>query len=285
MGEISVVTDNRFDQILDEVWKEVKDLKRGVLYETIFILDPQNAICICEAFGVQEFDKFNEDIHALDRIKYLSDLLNETPMKQAINLRNTVSSELEPLTRDNSDNLTDKLSNLLGFSNPVDLTIRFAIVGIALILVALYLLNRRKQQNPQNTSTQLLDSSIVKSDAILCLVVPTKRIDREFRNILLYEDQLTQEVTKALIDKSVYFIACENKDLDSCAGGLDLSNQQIDYNLNGDIYIELLIPLGQGIIDNDMKRMLLRNLPANNAIIQKAKLLNTLSNIDRFHTA
>jgi hypothetical protein len=285
LGEISVIADNRFDRILDEVWKEVKDLKRGVLYKTIFILDPQNAIHICESFGIQEFDKFNDDIHALDRIKYLSDLLNETPMKQAINLRSTGSPELETFTRGNSDNLTDKLSNLLGFSNPVDLTIRLAIIGIALILVALYLLNRRKQPNSQNISTQLPDSSIAKSDATLCLVVPTKRIDREFRNILLSEDRLTQEVTKALIDRSVYFIACENKDLDSCAGGLDLSNQPIDYDLNGDIYIELLIPLGGGTIDNDMKRMLLRNLPVNNAIIQKVKLLNTLSNIDRFHTA
>lgn len=285
MGETSVIADNRFDRILDEVWKEVKDLKRGVLYRTIFILDPQNAIHICEAFGVQEFDKFNEDIHTLNRIKYLSDLLNETPMKQAINLRNTGSPELEPFTRGNSDNLTDKLSNLLGFSNPVDLTIRLAIIGIALILIALYLLNRRKQPNSQNISTQLPDSSIVKSDAILCLVVPTKRIDREFRNILLSKDRLTQEVTKALIDKSVYFVACENKDLDSCAGELDLSNQSIDYDLNGDIYIELFIPLGGSIIDNDMKRMLLRNLPVDNAIVRKIKLLNTLSNIDLFHTA
>lgn len=274
-----MIADNRFDLILDEVWKEVKDLKRGVLYKTIFILDPQNAIQICEAFGVQEFDKFSEDIHVLNRIKYLSDLLNETPMKQLVILRSTSSPELEPFTRGNSDNLTDKLSNLLGFSNPVDLTIRFAIIGIALILVALYLLNRRKQPNSQNTSTQLPDFSIAKSDAILCLVVPTKRIDREFWNILFSENRLTQEVTKALIDKSVYFMACDNKDLNSCAGGLDLSNQPIDYDLNGDVYIELLIPLGEGIIDNDMKRMLLRNLPISNAIIQKVKLLNTLSNI------
>ncbi len=65
-----MATDNRFNLILDEVWEEVKYLKRGVLYETIFILDPQNAIHICEIFGIQKFDKFSEDIHALNHIKY-----------------------------------------------------------------------------------------------------------------------------------------------------------------------------------------------------------------------
>lgn len=280
-----MTTNNKFNTILDKVWEEVKDLKEGVLYKTIFTLvEPEQAEYICDTFGIEKSDKFNKDIHVLNQINHLKDLLNKTPMKQAIDLRSTVSQEIEPFTRNNSDYLTDKLSSLLGIYNPIDLTIRLTIIGIALVLVALYLLKFGKQANSQNTSNQVSDSSIPKSDAILCLIVPTKRIDRELRNILVSGKQLTEKATKSLIDGSVYFIACADRDLDTCTGGLDLSNQ-IDYDLNGDVYIELFIALGEAIIGNNMKRILARNLPANNATIQKVRLLNTLSNIDQFHSA
>lgn len=125
-----------------------------------------------------------------------------------------------------------------------------------------------------------------KDDAFLCLIVPTNRIDQSLRQVLFFDNKLTVDNTKLLIDKSAYFITCSYLDLDGYIRDLNLSKEPIDYSLNGDVYIQLFIPRGEDTINNDLKRMLLRNLPDNNAVVEEVYLLNAITrNIDRFHRA
>lgn len=264
------MNDNRLNRLVNEVWEEVKDLRRGVLYKTVFILAPENARDICQLFDIQASDDINDDIQALDRIQIFQDVLNA----------------FDPLKVRSRFNIYKLLQQPMG--NLIDinaLSIKI-IIGIGLIAVALYLLLNYSQKKPTRRSSSQPSpiADVPKGDAVLCLVVPTNRIDPGLRNSLIPDVELTAEQTKLLIDKSVYFIACADRDLDNYIGGLNLSQSQINYAEDGEIYIRLFLLEGGKTIGKEIKRSLSNNLP-DNAIVQGVYLLNDLSNIDRFHRA
>jgi hypothetical protein len=263
-----VKNDNRFNQLVTEVWEEVKDLKRGVLYNTIFILDSKNAEDICQSFRIREHADIDEDIQTLDRIKIFQDVLNAfDPFKIRPHI--------------NIHKLLKPMKNLIDIN---DLSVKI-IIGIGLIAISLYLLANYQQKKPsRRTSSPSTIIDEIKGDAVLCLVVPTNRIDPELWNSLLPDVELTTEETKSLIDKSVYFITCADRDLDNYIGGLNLSQSRINYTEDGEIYIQLFLLEGEETIGKEIKRSLSNKLP-DSAIVQGVYLLNDLSNIDRFHRA
>jgi hypothetical protein len=264
-----VTTDNKFDLILSGVWEEVKNLEIGVLYKTIFILAPDNAIDICDVFKIREYHCLDDDIQALDRIKIFQDVLDTfDPWKARLhfNIHKTLTKMIGKLIDNN------------------DLIIKI-IIGIGLIAIALYLLNpSRKQPTSRSQSQQSPATEIPKGDAILCLIIPTNQIDSTLQNILFPEVELTIEETKILIEKSDYFISCEERKLDDYTGGLNLSTATINYAEEGEMYIKILLAKGEDTIDREIKRSLSRNLP-DSAIVQGVYLLNDLSNIAQFHRA
>jgi hypothetical protein len=261
-----VTNDNRLNRLVTEVWEEVKDLRRGVLYNTIFILNPKNPEDICQYFGIREYADLDEDIQTLDQIEIFQDVLNAfDPLK----MRSHIPKLFKPM------------KNLIDIN---DLSVKI-IIGIGLIAIALYLLNpSRKQPTRKSTSQQSQAIDIPKSDAVLCLIIPTNQIDSILQNILLPEIELTVEETKILIDKSDYFISCADQKLDAYTGGLNLSTEPINYAEDGEIYVKLLLAKGEDTINREIKRGLSRNLP-DSAIIQGVYLLNDLSNIDQFYRA
>ena len=260
-----MINSNRFDLILADVWEEVQDLKSGVLYRTIFILAPNNARDICQIFEIKESAHLNEDIQTLDRIKIFQDVLNI----------------FDPFRVRHHQIIYGSLTNIAGMNS---ITVKI-IIGIGLTFIALYSLSRYQNQSNQRSSPRKPPvTHSPTSDAVLCLIVPTNRIDSEFRNILFPENELRRETTKLLLDKSVYFITCTEGNLDNYIGGLNLSQAQINYDDGGEIYIELLLPEGEDTIGQDMQRIISRNLP-DVAIIKRVYQLNNLSNIERFHRA
>ena len=264
-----MTNENKFDLILAEVWEEVKNRERGVLYKTVSILAPDNAIDICDVFEIREYHCLDDDILALDRIKIFQDILDTfDPWKarRHFNIHKTLTKMIGKLIDNN------------------DLIVKI-IIGIGLIAISLYLLDpSRKQPTRRSPPQQSPATEIPKSDAILCLIIPIDQIDSAFQNILLPEVELTVEETKTLIEKSDYFISCEERKLDAYTGGLNLSTAPINYAEEGEIYIKLLLAKGEDTIDREIKRSLSRNLP-DIAIIEGVYLLNDLSNIDRFHRA
>lgn len=297
-----MATNNRFDPILDKVWKNVKGRNKGVLYTIIFSLipDQSEAILICRDFGIEKSNLLNEDIKTLHRIKHL----NKMPMKYAIDLiavgtavttgigsrvnasdkNNTTNLiEIQSLPENNSSNLTDKASYFLGIKITNDLIVQF-VIGIGLIVVGLYLWNLyRNQSNPSSIAPQPTEIYTSKADAFICLVVPTNRIDPLLHNLILPDKELTVEQTQHLIDKSVYFIACAEKDLHKYVDELNFG-KQIDYAEQGDIYIKLFLPAGADSINRKTKGGLSRNV-LTNAIVKEIYLLRNLDNIARFHRA
>jgi hypothetical protein len=264
-----VTTDNRCNRLVTDVWEEVKDLRRGVLYKTIFILDSENAEDICQSFGIREYAHLNEDIQTLDRIEIFQDVLNA----------------FDPLQMRSRFNIHELLKKSMGNLIDINALSVKIIIGIGLIAIALYLLGNYQQKKPiRRTSSPSTIIDEIKGDAVLCLVVPTNRIDPEFRNSLLPDVELTTEETKLLIDKSVYFITCADRDLDNYIGGLNLSQSRINYTEDGEIYIQLFLLEGEETIGKEIKRSLSNKLP-DSAIVQGVYLLNDLSNIDRFHRA
>jgi hypothetical protein len=298
-----VINDNRFDLILDRVWEEVQYKKQGVLYKTISILDLENTDDICRKFGIDKNSYHKEDIQVLSRIKYLSDLLNTITMgleiySTIINVGTTVSMAIntgitmfQSSDKNSQNNLTEvkafpenNRNNLSEFKITNELTIQF-IIAIGLIVIGLYLWDRyRNPSNPASVSSQSSERYTPKPDAFLCLVVQTNRIDLELRNLLLPEEELTREVIKSLLDSSIYFVVSTAQDLDNYIGRLNLSNTQINYDEEGEIFIQILLPEGEDSIGQDMQRVISRNLP-DVAIIQSIYLLNDLSNIEQFHRA
>lgn len=168
------------------------------------------------------------------------------------------------------------------FTNHLEIA---SIISIALIAIALYTLKQGNRSSKQELSTaNTIDNST--TDAVLCLAVPISRIDTELKKILIFESKLAVDEIKLLIDKSVYFIACDESKLDDYnRKTLNLSEESIDYTEDGDVYIQLHIPNGKAIIDQDLKRSLSRNLPDYKATIKDIAILNDLTNIDRFHRA
>ena len=121
-------------------------------------------------------------------------------------------------------------------------------------------------------------------DAVLCLVVPINRIDREIDMLLFKGQEINREIAKYLLDKSVYFLACKSG-LSNYTGGLNFSEIPIDYAEGDEIYIQLFLPKGESTIGKDIQRIISKNLPDDLPIVQEVYLLNDLSNIDRFHRA
>ena len=295
-----MATNNRFDPILDKVWENVKGRNQGVLYTTIFILIPdrKEAILICRDFGIEKSNLLSEDIKTLYRIKHL----NKMPMKYVINLialgtaittgvgskpsgeSNTTNlTEIQSLPENNPSNLTDTTSYFLGIKITNDLIVQL-VIGIGLIVVGLYLWNLyRNKSNSSSIASQQTETDTSKADAFICLVVPTNRIDPLLHNLILPNEELTVEQTQYLIDKSVYFIACAEKDLHKYVDELNFG-KQIDYAEQGDIYIKLFLPAGEGSINRRTKGSLSRNV-LTNAIVKEIYLLRNLDNIDRFHRA
>lgn len=116
------------------------------------------------------------------------------------------------------------------------------------------------------------------------MVVPINRIDREIDRLLVKGQEISQEITKSLLDKSVYFLACESG-LSNYISGLNFSQIPIDYTEGDEIYIQIFIPKGEDTIGQDIQRTISKNLPEDRAIVQEVYLLNALTNIDRFHRA
>jgi hypothetical protein len=160
------------------------------------------------------------------------------------------------------------------------------IIGIALILIALFVIDRYlKQSNRRSQAPQQRIPIPPKSNAILCLVVPQDRIELEIRDLLIPNRELTKEQTNLLIDNSIYFLACTESDLNSYVQGLNLSPDPLSSAEDGDVYIQILLERGEDTIGQEMKRSLAKNIPDRNAIVQQVYLLADLTNIDRFYRA
>jgi hypothetical protein len=272
LGEISVTNDDKYDLILIKVWRKVKHLRRGVLHETIMSLVPEEySRDICAAFDIKASAKPNEDLQTLDRIKIFHEVLNI----------------FDPGKFRNNDFIYGGLKQMVGIGIDINGLIIKLIIGIALIVIALYIIDRFWKQS--NRGTQSVQQPVIltpKGNAILCLVVPSNRIDSELRDLLFSSSvqELTDEYAKSLLDKSVYFLACNESNLNRYVRGLNFMQDSISITEDGDIYIELFLPEGEDTIGKDIKRSLSRNLP-NNAITQRVELLADLDNIDEFHRA
>lgn len=177
-------------------------------------------------------------------------------------------------------------ANFINFNKIDNISIIKCATGTSLLLILIFWLVRQKRLNARNMISPAFTTSTNKSDAVLCLVIPTKRISPVLWKILMTRQELTAENTKLLINEAVYFISCATLDLDNYIQGLDKNKEPINYDLNGDIYIQLFIPGGEKTTNNDLKRILSRNLPDGNVVIQEVCLLNTISeNICKFHSA
>jgi hypothetical protein len=278
------MNDNEFDRILDDVWRGVKDIEKGVLYETISILDKENARDICETFKIKKDARITEDLQTLNQIKSLRNPSNNTPMKPIIEAHDLAQAKIDSAIENSPDNILVQGLNFVrqNFTNHLEIA---SIISIALIAIALYTLKQGNQSSKQESSTaNTIDNST--TDAVLCLAVPISRIDPELKKILVVKSKLVVDEIKLLIDKSVYFIACDESKLDDYnRKALNLSEESIEYAEDGDVYIQLYIPNGKAIIDQDLKRSLSRNLPDCKATIEDIAILNDLTNIHKFHRA
>lgn len=279
------MNDNRFDRILGDVWREVNDLETGVLYKTIYILDKENAKGICETFGIEDDARITKDLQALNQIKSLRNPSNNTPMKPIIEAHDLAQAKIDSAIENSPDNIFVQSLNFIRQNLTNDLEIA-SIISIALIAIALYTLKQGKRSSHQERPSRATIIDNTTSDAVLCLAVPISRIDPELKRILILKSKITVEKIRLLVDKSVYFIACNESNLYRYnRKALNLSEESIEYAEDGDIYIQLYVPNGEGIIGQDLKRSLSRNIPDCKATIEDIAILNDLTNIDRFHRA
>jgi hypothetical protein len=198
-------------------------------------------------------------------------------------------SMTEPKAKFVTENIFEKITaNFIDFNKIYNDLIIKSTIGTSLFLLLIFIFwsIRRKRLNIRNIISPASTTSTNKSDVVLYLVIPTKRISPAIRQTLIPRQELTAENTKILINEAVYFISCATLDLDNYIQGLDRNKEPINYDFNGDIYIQLFIPGGEDITNNDLKRILSRNLPDCNVFIQEVYLLNTITeNICKFHPA
>lgn len=249
---------NLYNEVFISLYPKIKNQKRGVLHNLIYILlDPNQsqANAIYQKIGIKENDYREDD-------KKLVNELMDNPEENIIN-------NLNPLTDNNKMEL-------------------LWIVVIACSLVGTYACiqflkrnqeqKRKQKQAYEKAQTTQSDTLPQKSlTAALCLIVPASIVSH-LKNYLDPND------VEQLLDNASYFLCTTVDDADLKQERLELTTEDIPVVGNQEIYIRIHIPDGQEMINKKILYILKRNLPSHGQGIVKTRAsLRNLSGLEVFN--
>jgi len=263
-----------YKDIFDQVYPQIENQKKGVLYKVIHILlegQESQADEICADLSIKD-NAWPED----DR-----DVINS--------LIPQLRLSFSPFDN-NWQNWQNRLNNLI---NP-DMVIVAWIVIIACSLVGVLVcrqyINKRKQKPTDNT-TKLQPNSLYSQElppitAALCFVVQASVfIDLKNQHPNALEDnRLSCSDVKMLIDYSSHFLCIGLEDVASIEEHLEITREEITNDSNQEVYIRIHIDKGQNLIGKQVPYILKRDLPSDGQrIIQRRVSLKNLSGLEHFN--
>jgi hypothetical protein len=256
----------KYNNILEEVLKEIKDLKKGALYKCIEILEPGRARAIREAFEISPNSSLSDDFRLLNKIPPVQPIFKRIDPMSIRKL-----PMMEPFRR-----VADSWDN--NFSAGL-------IIVIALLLIGLWRFQQSKDiiRTPRQRSADTTPLQREEPEADLCLVIPCNRITLPLRDHMHLESKLSANETATLVDNSVYFLVTASKE-----GSMFQFNENFkDFPEDRDLFVRFRISDGEELIRVDLKRSLSRAIDSSQGpiIIKEIGLLRDLNNLEKFHRA
>ena len=250
--------ENLYNGVFRELYPQIKNQKRGVLYYLIYKLleaDQSQADIICHQIDIKENARREDDKKVVD------DLMN--------NPEETLFNQF----------------NVLNDKNEMEL---FWIVVIACALVGTYgcirylksVRERKiKQQQVLEAASKTQPTSLPPKSitAALCLIVPALAISS-------LKDYLDPYDLEQLLDNASYFLCTTVDDANLKEQRLEMTNEDIPLDSNRDVYIRIHIADGQEMIDKKVPYILKRNLPSHGqGIVKLLTCLKNLSGLEVFN--
>lgn len=268
--------ETRYQKVFEQVYPQVKNENKGVLYKVIHILleaRESEASEICNDLDIKDNASLDDDE------KVVKDLINK-PMVVPF-----------PLPHPHDYNWFQEI--LRNGMNPDFGKIAWiVIIACSLVgfLVCSQYINKRKQKSTGNT-TKLPPSSPSSQEfppitAALCLVVQTSVfIDLKNKHPNALEDKrLSCSDVKMLIDYSSHFLCIRREEVPLIEEDLEIIRKEITDDSDQEVYIRIHISNGQNIIGKEVPYILKRDLPSDGQrIIQRYFCLKNLSGLEHFN--
>lgn len=270
-----------YQEQFQEIYFAIKNCDRGCLYAAIAYLDPDNSEDICHYFGIDKNSTLDNDF------KFCQPFLS-SPIKD-------LSIFQIPLLKEIA-----KIQEAMEFANfwaPIkDNTEMFTVIIIvAFILTALYFSIQKLQQRRKLNKTRNIREPQVKGrdrdldyaqprltglsrkPSVLCLVVSSHQFSG-----LNPGDSIASSRVKELISSASYFLCDGSVQAIDQKVNLNLSPESINYSSEEYAYIQLRIVEGEGMIAQETKYSLKKNLPDGGAQIDKIARLINLDGLENF---
>ncbi len=264
--------ETRYQKVFEQVYPQVKNENKGVLYKVIHILleaRESEASEICNDLDIKDNASLDDDE------KVVNDLINK-PIAL-------------PLPIPHYNWLQEKLRNVMNLEGKIAWIVIIACSLVGVLVCSQYI-NKRKQK-PTGNTTKLPPSSSPSQElppitAALCLVIQAS-VFIDLRNKhpnALEDNRLSCPDVKMLIDYSSHFLCIGLEDVASIEEHLEITREEITNDSNQEVYIRIHIYKGQNLIGKQVPYILKRDLPSDGQrIIQRYNCLKNLSGLEHFN--
>lgn len=278
-----------YQEQFKEIYAAIKNRDRGYLYAAITYLDPENSEEICHYFGIDKNSTFNNDF------KFCKSYLS-SPIKDLL-LNHLFLPFLPEGIPKIKEDMESKAVELMKIIDPVkdNAKIFTVIITVAFILTALYILIKNLEQKnklnenrnlrpPQvNNRNRYLEQAqprvneLPRKPSVLCLVVPSHQLSGLNQGYPISSNRV-----KELISSASYFLCDGSVQAIDQKVNLNISTENINYSSEEYAYIQLIIFEGEGMIAQETKYSLKKNLPDGDAEIDKIARLTNLDGLETF---
>lgn len=276
-----------YQEKFKEIYAAIKNRDRGCLYAAIDYLDPENSEDICHYFGIDKNSTLENDLKFCE--PYLSSPIKDLSILNQISLPEVIAKIKE--------DMESKAVELIKIIDPVKDNAKFftVIITVGFILTALYILiknlekknklneNKNLRQPQEQGRDRYLEQAQPRVNelpikpSVLCLVVPSHQLSG-----LNQGYPITSNRVEELISSASYFLCDRSIQAIDQKFNLNISTENINYASEEYAYIQLIIFEGEGMIAQETKYSLKRNLPDGDAEIDKIARLTNLDGLENF---
>jgi hypothetical protein len=277
-----------YTKVAWEIYPEINELKRGVLYKTIQIIllenDPNSekdyTARICNNLGINPRASKSEDVEFTYGIKAIFTFGIDIDKKDILR---EFSKGVYKINE-----AKDKLLNVESEEKKMDELMWIVIVACTLVgaLFCLQYLNTQKnkkkvlrEERPNRKPESIYTPPSPPIPVSLCLIVPSNVVSNLSNSSSISSDNLAR-----LIDSASYFICTDKNDANSKEKQLTMTDEVISPDSNREVYVRISISDGRNLINKKITYMLKTNLPVNsNFIVEKIACLRSLTGLENFN--
>lgn len=268
-----------YEQVFNEVYPQVKELKRGFLFKVIQIIlreeqlkTPEKTLEICVSLGIKS-NAYREDDN-----KIIDDLVDAVFVDRQTVTRGIPAREFFRL-------VSKKINQQL-FDNEKMEEMKWIIVGACTIVGLYFCIKYLKEVQQQKIERERGVREVTRQQlppppipAALCLVVPAN-----IASTLKTNSSLSVSNIADLIDSASYFLCTTFKKANLNEQRLELTDEYISPDSQREVYIRVDVSNGRDLLDKKIPYILKTNLLTNaQFIIKQLACLKNLSGLEVFN--